>query len=130
MLQHVDNWGGLTAENKKFMDAAYEAYVPWSGHANTLGGEIVRAINRIVYKFYNDGDTVQHYYSAAYNHSWACDSFLENHVPNYNTLRHEASDIEFEKKLSKNFNHIAEYLRNNPVLFQVPNSFDCLDNAP
>lgn len=33
-----------------------DEYVPYSGKAPTVGGEILRAVNRIIYRFYNDGD--------------------------------------------------------------------------
>lgn len=123
------NWGGLTEENQKFQDEMFERFVPWSGKANTLGGEILRAINRIVYKFYNDGDTVDKYYSAAYNYSAAANDFLVEKVPSYKSLEGIAED-KFELKLSENFNNIIEYLKKNETLFSVPNSEDCIDNAP
>lgn len=33
-------------------------YLPVSGKADSLAGELIRAINRIAYRFYNDGDQV------------------------------------------------------------------------
>lgn len=130
MAIFTKNWGGLTEENQKFEDEMYERFVPWSGKANTLGGEILRAITRIVYKFYNDGDTVARYYSSASNYSWAADTFLIFKVPSYVSLRDYTDNNKFELKLSENFNNIIEYLRNNENLFSIPNSEDCLDNAP
>ena len=47
--------------NKTLMDrvnAKFEELVPLEGKADTLAGEIVRAISRIGYRFYNDGDQV------------------------------------------------------------------------
>ena len=40
------------------LDGLFDKYVPVSGKAETIGGEIVRAISRITYRFYNDGDVV------------------------------------------------------------------------
>ena len=51
MLKYCDNWGGLTAENKSYYEDKYERFVPFSGKANTVGGEIIRAISRICYRF-------------------------------------------------------------------------------
>lgn len=131
MLKYCNNWGGLTPENKAFFDDKYERFVPWSGHANTLGGEIIRAINRICYRFYNDGDTVARYYGCDANLSWACDNFLSEKVPGYETMQDiDCDDERFEEALCKNFNHIAEYLRKNEALFQVENYEDCIANAP
>lgn len=129
-LKYMNNWGGLTPENKKFIDDKYERFVPWGGSCSTLGGEIIRAIERICYKFYNDGDTVAQYYSSDYNRSWACDEFLEKHVPGYTSMKDICDDEPFEEALAKNFNHIAEYLRRSEGLFQVENHEDCIANAP
>ena len=44
----------------KAIEAALQNYfdklVPTSGNAKTIEGEMVRAINRIIYRAYNDGD--------------------------------------------------------------------------
>lgn len=131
MAKYNDNWGGLTPENKKFWDEKYEAFVPWSGKANTLGGEILRAASRICYRFYNDGDTVARYYGNSHNLSWACDDFLYKHVPSYETMKHiDRDDDAFECALAENLNKIAGYLKRNEALFQVENYEDCIENAP
>ncbi len=36
----------------------FDKLVPASGKAETIGGEMLRAINRLVYRYYNDGDIV------------------------------------------------------------------------
>lgn len=36
----------------------FDKYVPFSGKADTIGGEIVRAISKIVYRNFNDGDCI------------------------------------------------------------------------
>lgn len=38
------------------LDALFDELVPMNGKADTVAGEIVRAINRIVYRNWNDGD--------------------------------------------------------------------------
>lgn len=45
-----------TAKDK--INALHDKYVPWSGPAETLIGELVRATCRIGYRFYNDGDQI------------------------------------------------------------------------
>jgi hypothetical protein len=130
MLKYSDNWGGLTAENKSYYEDKYERFVPFSGKANTVGGEIVRAISRICYRFYNDGDTVYRYYGSSLNYSYACDAFLEGKVPGYETLRNRYTDEDFEEALAKNFNHIISWLMENEWVFTRENTQDCLDNAP
>ena len=47
--------------NKTLMNRVntrFQELVPMEGKADTLAGEIVRAISRIGYRFYNDGDQV------------------------------------------------------------------------
>lgn len=40
------------------MEELYERLVPSSGSTETVGGEVVRAFNRLGYRFLNDGDHV------------------------------------------------------------------------
>ena len=63
----MSSWGHLSETDDAKFDELFDKYVPACGKANTLGGEIVRAINRIVYRYYNDGDTVDRYYGNEYN---------------------------------------------------------------
>jgi hypothetical protein len=44
-----------SALNKR-SDAYFKELVPSSGNSNKLEGEMLRAINRIIYRHYNDGD--------------------------------------------------------------------------
>lgn len=129
-MKHSDNWGGLNAEDNGWHDAMYDRYVPACGKANTLGGEILRAINRIVYKFYNDGDTVARYYSSCYNHSFGAEKFLCRHVPSYYIMRDITNDGDFEEAACRNLKRVVDYLRKNPALFEVENHEDFLDLSP
>ena len=131
-MKHTDNWGGLNRADNAFHDAMYDRYVPAYGKCDTLGGEILRAINRIIYKFYNDGDTVSRYDSSSYNHSYGAEKFLYKHVPGYTLMRDiDYDDIsEFEEAACKNLKTVVDYLRDNPALFEVKNSEDFLDLSP
>ena len=132
MLHNSNNWGGLNATDNKWHDEMYDRYVPACGKCNTLGGEILRAINRIIYKFYNDGDTVSRYYSSTYNHSYGAEKFLYKHVPGYEPMRDISYDeiTRFEKAACKNLKRVVDYLRKNPALFEVENHEDFLDLSP
>lgn len=44
------------------IDELFNALVPDSGKADTKGGEVVRAVERIVYRFLNDGDYIGYGY--------------------------------------------------------------------
>lgn len=46
----------MLTTNEKKIEALFEELVPASGAASTVAGEITRAINRICYRCFNDGD--------------------------------------------------------------------------
>ena len=56
----------IAAKNKKLLsnksnyedklEALFDEYVPGTGKSDNLGGEIIRAVNKIIYRWYNDGD--------------------------------------------------------------------------
>lgn len=125
----MNNWGGLNEHDDKIFSEWTKKYVPARGKANTLAGEIIRAINHIVYRYYNDGDTVDKYYGSVYNHSKACDNFLCKHVPDYETLRWFSEDV-FGYQVNNRLKFIVDFLSNNMEYFSKPNDEDCLDNAP
>ena len=55
VIEHVKNG---TIDTEKDSEILFDALVPWSGHADTLAGELLRAAERIAYRYYNDGDRV------------------------------------------------------------------------
>ena len=125
----MSNWGNLPVEQDKEFNEWYDKYVPACGKCDTLAGEIIRAINRLVYRWYNDGDTVDRYGGNVYNHNKACDDFLCERVAGYATLR-GIGEWDFEAAVCKRLKFVYDYLKKNPKLFEVPNGEDCLDNAP
>ena len=131
-MKYSDNWGGLTGKDDRFHDEMYDKYVPAYGKCDTLGGEILRAINRIIYKFYNDGDTVARYCSSSYNHSYGAELFLVKYVPGYIPMR-EIPDEDFERfeeAAHDNLVTVVNYLRENPSVFETHNTEDFLDLSP
>jgi len=66
-------------ELKERNETLCEALVPAAGPTGTIEGEIVRAINRILYRYYNDGD----YWFEGYGCETAGDAatFLTKHSP-------------------------------------------------
>lgn len=53
VIEHVKNG---TVDTEKDSEILFDALVPGSGHADNLGGELLRAAERIAYRYYNDGD--------------------------------------------------------------------------
>ena len=125
----MSNWGHLSETDRAKFDEFFDKYVPINGSADTLGGEILRAINRIVYRYYNDGDTVDRYYGNEYNHLRACDTFLNTYCPAYHSLSN-INELEYEKNLCDRLKKVLDYLIANPNVFEIPNSTDCIANAP
>ena len=66
-------------------NALYSKLVPSMGNAGTMEGEILRAINKIVYRYYNDGDK----YFEGYGCETAgpCHAFLVDDTPIGNSLK-------------------------------------------
>lgn len=57
LIKEVNNAGYLSIEEaEKKIDELIDKYVPASGMADTVGGEILRAFARLYYRCYNDGD--------------------------------------------------------------------------
>lgn len=52
----------ISQDKKDFIDSELEKYfsqyVPSKGKADTVGGELVRAMSRIIYRWWNDGDMI------------------------------------------------------------------------
>lgn len=125
----MSNWGHLSeTDNAKFEELC-DKYVPAWGKANTLGGEILRAINRIVYRYYNDGDTIDWYYGGDYNLLRACDTFLNMYCPAYYSLSN-INELEYEKNLCDRLKKVFDYLVANPNVFEIANTIDSIANAP
>ena len=120
------SWGNLSPTDDKRFDVWFEKYVPESGNCKTLGGEIIRAISRMVYRYYNDGDTINDYYGSDYNCVKGADIFLKKYVPNYVSLA-DVTENEYESSLCQRLKFIHDYLLNNPQVFETPNEDDYLN---
>ena len=92
----------------------FSKLVPGQGKAETLEGEMLRAINRIVYRYYNDGDKYYEGYGA--ETAGPAVSFLVNAV---HPLRakmsrimdgEELSDNEYENMLKEALGLILDYI--------------------
>lgn len=120
------SWGGLNKVDDERFDGWYDKYVPASGNCKTLGGEIIRAISCLVYRFYNDGDTVDRYYGSVYNSCKGADIFLKKNVPNYVSLS-GIGEFDYGDAVNKRLKFIHDYLLNNPQVFETPNTDDYLN---
>ena len=102
-------------------------HVPGCGKADTLGGEILRAVDRVAYRYWNDGDKVDEGYGLeTVNSSFR---FLHDKVrmPDGTPLTPPPSwndDKSYEEWLVDIYRVVRDYLHNTPALFEVPNYED------
>ena len=102
------------------MEELRNKYVPYSGKADTVGGEILRALDRITYRYFNDGDMVDVGYGIeTVNSSFR---YLCDIVPQAYELY--GWDPEYEQFLERLWGLITNYLHSHMELFQTKNSDD------
>lgn len=106
----------------------YDKLVPGSGPAETLEGEALRAINKIIYRFYNDGD----YWYEGYGTETAgpAEAFLRELCPVdiRPELNASESDDEYEKQLGIALEKIVDYIEGRESY--TPTKLDMLDWKP
>lgn len=122
----------MTRINDKF-----EAYVPSTGNAPTLGGEMARAMSRIGYRYLNDGDKLNDGYgretvnpAARFLMAKGSDDVkdaLEQMWAPYSGDYY--SDEQYEKMLTKLGTALMTQFDEHPELFTTPNKEDMFDYA-
>ena len=119
--------------NKEFdvdgnLETWTEDYVPVSGHAITKGGEIIRAANRIIYRYENDGDEIGRGYgketvNPAARYIVETTDFSDNSTIERMLAKEEWS-YDYEDWLEKFKRNIEDYLRDHEELFHTVNKDD------
>ena len=110
----------MTNEEKQ-LEEWFEQYVPDMGAAETVGGELVRAVERLAYRYYNDGDKIGHGYgikTVNSSYRYLCDIIKEFPQPS------GFEDDEYEDFVHDACASVVEFLEDNPEYFEEPNSFD------
>lgn len=109
------------------LEDLFDALVPGEGNADTAAGEIVRAINRVGYRWYNDGDRIGHGYG-----KWTCnpaarfliakcdDSVGDAIVGCSNAITEDHYDAAMVTLLIA----VCEFLDAHPELRETPNEED------
>ena len=106
----------------------FDQYVPFTGKANTVGGEIVRAIARIGYRNFNDGDHI----GVGYGNE-TCNAparYLSVVIPDMSIsgligdMWGTISDTMYDAGLEKLEMMILLYLHNHMELFETANNDD------
>ena len=118
------------------IDSWTKEYMENSGNSTTLGGEILRAFNRIDYRYYNDGDMIGRGYGKETVNPAArflvekCVGWTE--VGNLEDMLNGESDINksddyYNEWLEDLKYSLEDYLRNHEEFFHTPNKDDMLN---
>ena len=126
----------------KKLETLFDQLVPHSGNAGTLNGEMVRAANRIGYRWYNDGDRFYDGYGT--ETAGPAMAFLTqcNDIPQ--DVRKEIRQAEeevvstysahaYEHFLNTLFKHVVDHCENHPNiefsgdLFEYESRYEDLD---
>lgn len=101
----------------------FEKYVPASGKADTVGGELVRASMRLLYRFFNDGDKAyEGYGNITCNGSFR---YIKSKISYIDDLYGDRmSDDEYETQLYQVIADVLEYLDEHPEVFEKKNTED------
>ena len=91
----------------------YDELVPVSGDAETLEGEMLRAINKIIYRYYNDGDKYYEGYgteTAGPAHSFLINANHPLKAMMNKLFREFVSDSEYKKMLNDILKAILDHI--------------------
>lgn len=120
----------IELEKKKGENAWFEVLVPHDGPAKSVAGEWIRAIEKIRYRYYNDGD----YFYTGYGleTSGPAASYLSNIDDEINdalvTIAEEQlEDDEYEKETNFIFTMITDRIKKDPMLLVTRNEDDYLE---
>lgn len=110
------------------MSALFEEFVPGSGKCENLGRELIRAINRVGYRNYNDGDYFFSGYGLetcgpdmafVYDH---CDEDVQRAIEKAEELNQYMYDDDqmsdkYDERLNTIFEEVLRYIADNPDVF-------------
>lgn len=114
------------------LDAVHSLIVPNEGKADSLGGELVRAIVRIIYRDRNDGDKFFQGYgletcgsSAMFLYDNGFDIQIDHIIENAG--RYEDNDDEYSDAINKLGQLVLDRIQNEPDLLTTLNDVDSRD---
>ena len=112
------------------LQEAFELLVPDMGKADTVAGEMVRAMMKIMYRDYNDGDVFYEGYGietcgSAVAYLCSEDVLFEDEFMEIAERRLE--DDQYTEALKKVSDKVMNYLYENPKLFSQENDTDMYD---
>ena len=135
MTMKINNWSGLSDADDKRFEELTEKYVPTIGMASSVGGELLRCINRIAYRYFNDGDTVDRCYGCTRNILKGANTYLRDKSTwlgfNYTDMQYLCEGDKYITILFANIKSLFNFVVANPQVFEMPNDTDtCKENCP
>lgn len=118
---------------QKYLGNEFDKYVPYKGKADTVYGECIRAMNRIAFRNWNDGDMIGYDYG-----NETCNAparFLMEHIEDDEIhelilkmwKESEISEKAYENDLDKLTQYVCDYLKENKDKMLVKNEEDMWD---
>ena len=105
----------------------FDELVPAQGKADTVAGELVRAMMRILYRDYNDGDLFYSGYgkeTCGGSVVYLMDKLEDLERPFRNIVENQYEDQYYTSELEDAAYMLIEYLNNHPELFTQKNDVD------
>ena len=107
--------------DEEILSALFKEFVPVSGPADTVGGEVVRAINRIAYRWTNDGDQIGLDYGVEtvnppYQYLIEKDIIVDNYDGDEDTETENYNEF-----INDLLSQVVDTLHNRPELFDEKN---------
>ena len=116
-------------DSDEALEQLYKEFVPSEGPASTVVGELARAIMRIMYRSYNDGDKFYEGYgletcggSAEYLYDMGFDSQIESILEN--SWRYDNNDDAYDTAIADLSKDIINYILDNIDEVIMPNDTD------
>ena len=111
------------------LDLLFEELVPASGEAETAAGEIVRAMMRILYRDYNDGDVFYEGYGK--ETCGAAADFVRESVPEVEDdlieiAERGLTEDDYTKAIEGVASEVVQHIIDNPELIETVNEDNCL----
>lgn len=115
-------------KDKNNIDEWFKVLVPQSGEADSVAGEIVRALERIMYRSYNDGDVFYSGYgveTCGGSVGYLCDVLPEGYYDRFEQIANrELKDDDYDKAIDSIAKDVIDYLNKNIELISTPNAKD------
>ena len=117
-------------ESEDPIETAFELLVPSQGPAETQAGELVRAMMRILYRDFNDGDVFYNGYgieTCGDPVAFLCDKISDLYSDFENIAFRNLEDDNYTKEIKKISYKVLDYIYDNPELVTAKNTEDMYD---